>query len=313
MRQIAFRERAFPAGNIIGVNGYRVNQARLQQRLHAGGYRLERTPHFLIGTREEYPTLLVHRFSPAEIDADLGQLFLTELGTLLGDPERFGHVFAAIVGSLTPHDPQAAWHLFATNTLNRYEQLLTAAQSPSITDNSPVAIFATLYRRVGELVVGESLLDAGCSFGFLPLVAARQLPSLTRILGIDIHTEPFAVTRKLARERHLTRIELAQADLLNENFPQTGFFDTVTALHVLEHFHEDHMYRVLSNLLTVTKRRLIIAVPYEAGQPEATYGHEQLFWPAKLEALGSWCAEQVGGSFVYEECAGGLLFFDRKP
>ena len=73
------------------------------------------------------------------------------------------------------------------------------------------------------------------------------------------------------------------------------------------------MYRVLTNLLQITSRRLILAVPYEPGEPEAVYGHAQLFTREKLEAVGQWCIEQWGGGTMQcEECAGGLLSVDRN-
>jgi hypothetical protein len=75
-----------------------------------------------------------------------------------------------------------------------------------------------------------------------------------------------------------------------------GSFDTVTALHVLEHFGEPEMYRVLTNLLTVTVHRLIVAVLYEAGEPSAAYDHKQLFSQAKFEAVGARCIEQLQGA-----------------
>ena len=88
----------------------------------------------------------------------------------------------------------------------------------------------------------------------------------------------------------------------------------MTALHILEHFPEPEMYQVLRNLLQVTARRLILAVPYEAGSPESAYGHEQLFSREKLEAVGTWCLQQIGeqGSVSYEECAGGMLVLERS-
>ncbi len=73
------------------------------------------------------------------------------------------------------------------------------------------------------------------------------------------------------------------------------------------------MYTVLTNLLKVTDQRLIIAVPYEHGTPEAIYGHEQIFSQAKLEAVGRWCVQQWNGKgrMWYEECADGLLVIER--
>jgi len=142
------------------------------------------------------------------------------------------------------------------------------------------------------------------------LVAAERFPALTRVVGIDIRTEPFTVARILAEERHLANVRFDQADLLAGDLSAFGHFDTVTVLHVLEHFTEADMYHVLKNLLALTSRRLIIGVPYEQ-EPESAYGHEQLFTRTKLEAVGNWCLEQLGGGQARcEDCAGGLLYLD---
>ncbi len=310
---IPFRERAFLKGNVIGVNAYRINRTSLKQRLTEGGYQLHETPHFLIGLQAPSPILVIHWFAPQEIDVDLGYHFMEELKPIgiLAQPNNYGDVFGAVVGSLFPRDSQRAWHLFGTNTLWRYHHLLAVESKPPRYD-SPIDVFSTLYRRVCELVVGESLLDAGCSFGFFPLVVAERIPSLTKIIGVDILTDPFPVTRAIAAERHLTNVEFTQADLLADDIRTMGRFDTVTVLHVLEHFSEIDMYSVLTNLLEVTEQRLIIAVPYEPGEPESAYGHAQLFSHARLKSVGHWCLEQLGGGrTTCEECVGGLLVVDR--
>jgi len=76
------------------------------------------------------------------------------------------------------------------------------------------------------------------------------------------------------------------------------------------------MYRVLINLLRVTSHRLILAVPYEQKeQPEVAYGHLQLFSRAKLEAIGTWCIQQLQGTgrMWCEDFIGGLLLIERRP
>lgn len=107
-------------------------------------------------------------------------------------------------------------------------------------------------------------------------------------------------------------MEFLQADLLAYNFAELGQFDTVTAIGVLEHFPEEDMYRVLTNLLHVAVQRLILMVPYEQ-EPERIYGHEQTFTRAKLERVGQWCLGQVhgAGKMWLEECIGGLLLIER--
>ncbi len=315
-KKVSSRERTIVVGDVIGVNGYRVNRAALRQRFSEGGYQSHETPHFLLFTRSEPPTIVVvHWFAPDAIDADLGDHVIQELKPLgiLAQVQNFSDIFGAIVGSLFPRDVQRAWHLYGTNTLRRYQDLLKNPPASSIT-HSTIDTFARLYHRVYAWLVGDHFLDAGCSFGFLPLLVAQQFPSLSQVVGIDIRPEPFTTTRLIAEERGLKNVQFAQSDLLTDDLSTLGYFDTVTALHVLEHFTEEAMYRVLRNLLRVTTRRLILAVPYEQGEPEILYGHEQLFSRSKLEAVGQWCLQQwEGASRMWcEECEGGLLLVERR-
>jgi SAM-dependent methyltransferase len=316
LKLVRIQDRAFTMGDLTGVNGYRANRTLLKQRFADGGYRLQETAHFLLCTRSEAPTrLLVHWFAPEEIDADIGNTFMQELKPLglLSHPHQFGQVFGVVVCSLFPYDAQRALSLYAQNTLRRYRSLLADTTEQHLPSDSTIQAFAAVYRRVFQLRAGERFLDAGCSFGFLPLLIAERFPSLTEVVGIDIETDSFALMHALAEEQHLKQVQFTQADLLAGDFPSLGTFDTVTALHLLEHFTETEMYRVLTNLLQVTSQRLILAVPYEPGEPESAYGHEQIFSPAKLEAVGEWCVQQLGGRgrISYEECAGGLLLIER--
>jgi len=314
-RKVSSRERTIAVGDVIAINGYRVNRAALKQRFAEGGYQARETPHFLLFTRSESPTkVVVHWFAPEAIDADLGDYVIQELKPpgILAQPQDFSDIFGAMVGSLFPYDVQRAWHLYGVNTLRRYQDLLMNPPGSPVT-HSTIDAFAGLYRRVFELLVGDHFLDAGCSFGFLPLLVAQQFPALSRVVGIDIRSEPFTTTRLIAQERGLKNVQFAQADLLTGDLSTLGYFDTVTALHVLEHFSEEAMYCVLRNLLRLTARRLILAVPYEQGEPEILYGHEQLFSRSRLEAVGRWCLQQWGGAsrMWCEECEGDLLVVER--
>ena len=312
-KRVRFQERAFSIGNFVGVNGYRVNLAAFRRLMVEGGYVVEETGHFLPGLREGGPVVLVHWFAPEEIDSDLGRFFMQELKPrgIVTNPEQFGEAFAAVISSLFPREPERSWHLYSTNTLRRLAA--PTGRTAAVDCDSPLEVFSTLYRRVRELLVGDTVLDAGCSSGFLPLVMAQERPELSRVLGVDIRPEPFPMARRIAAERGLTHVQFVRTDLLSDDVASLERFDTVTILHVLEHFTEADMYRVLDNLLPITTRRLIIAVPYETGEPEAVYGHEQLFTPAALEAVGQWCLTRWGaGEMQCEECAGGLLYLDRN-
>ncbi len=315
-RKVPIQERSVRVGDITGVNGYRANRALLKQRFAEGGYHLDETEHFLLFTRAQAPTtILVHWFAPEEIDANIGDYFLHELKPLgiLAHPQDFGEVFGAVVLSLFPHDVLRALHLYGTNTLRQYQQFLKGAYNEVLPPASTMHAFAQVYQRVYQLQAGESFLDVGCSFGFLPLLISELVLTLTHVVGADIQTDSFVVMRALAEEQELKSVQFVQADLLAGNFSSLGLFDTVVALHLLEHFSETEMYCALTNLLKVTAQRLILAVPYEPGEPESAYGHEQLFSRAKLEAVGAWCLQQLGGlgSVSYEDCAGGMLVLER--
>ena len=313
VKRVPIRDRAYTMGDLIGVNGYHANRASLKLRFAEGGYVLQETPHFLLCTREAAPSnILVHWLAPSEIDADIGTLFMHELKPLglLSDAEHFGQVFGVVVYSLFPHDPQHALDLYAANTLRRYRSLLEETHSASPLSESTIHNFAAVYRRVFDLRVGERFLDAGCSFGFLPLLIAERFPFLKDVVGLDIEADSFPIVRAIAQQH---QVRFLQADLLTDEVVALGRFETVSAIHILEHFADVEMYHVLTNLLQMTLHRLIIAVPYEPGEPEVAYGHAQLFTPNKLEAVGQWCLEQLGGqdTMAYEECAGGLLLIER--
>jgi len=313
-KKVSLQERAFTMGEFIGVNGYRMNRTHLKQQFVEMGYHLCETSHFLIGQHSNLSKkLVVHWFAPEEIDVTLGSYFLTDLKPLgmLSQPHQFTDLFGVIMFSLFPHDIQRAQHLFAMNTLKHYHSLLENGNN-SIQSHSPDEIFTTLYRRVFELLIGDSVLDAGCSFGFLPLLIGERSPSFTKVVGIDVEADPFSVVRTIAQERSVKNVSFLQADLLIDNSTMLGYFDTIILLHVLEHFTEQQMYQVLTHILKVTLQRIIIAVPYESEEPEAAYGHRQLFSREKLEDVGLWCIQQMKtGRVSYEYCEGGLLVIDR--
>jgi SAM-dependent methyltransferase len=315
LKKVALKERALIVGNVIGINARRANLTLLKQRFTEGGYAIHETEHFLLFTREKAPsTIVAHWFAPEEIDANIGHYFIEELKPfgIIGCTEDFGYLFAAIVGSVNPFHIQQALRLYADNTIGRYQNILEGKDKAIA--RQPLDEFATIYKRVLQLLVGNTVLDAGCSFGFLPLLIAEYAPAIKQIVGVDI-LDSFEIIRTIAQERHFTQVEFKQADLLSDDFSVSGKCDTVVALHVLEHFTATDMYRVLAHLLNVTVRRLIVAVPYEPGEAEAAYGHEQLFTSSKLESVGRWCLKQCSdaGSTWCEDCAGGLLVIDKRP
>src|SRR5712692_153059 len=315
LKKVSSKERAVLEGNIIGINAYHANRGLLKQRFAEGGYDIHETNHFLLFTREKAPSIIVaHWFAPEAIDANIGYFFIQELKPfdIIECSEDFGNLFSAIVGSVHPFQVQRAFRLYADNTIERYHRILEG-KSKAIA-HQPLDDFATIYKRVLQLLVGDTVLDAGCSFGFLPLLIAEYVPSIKQIVAVDI-LDSFETVRTIAQERNFPQVEFKQADLLSEYFCASELYDNVIALHVLEHFTETDMYRVLVNLWEVTARRLIVAVPYEPGQAERAHGHEQLFTTAKLECIGQWCLDNFidASSMRCEDCIGGMLFIDKRP
>lgn len=319
-RKVSIQERSVPVGDMIVVNGYGVNLVALKQRFAEGGYHAQETAHFLLLTRSEAPTtILVHWFSPEEMNAEIKHYVMYELKPLglIHTSQDFGMVLAGLIGSFFPDDTRAAWHGYAANTLQRFLLFLSTSHTPGLPPidfYATIGTFATQYQRVCELCVGETFLDAGCESGFLPLIIAERIPFMTRVVGIDIRPDLFAVVRELAEEQGLTAVEFKQVDVFDDQLDQLGQFDTVTALALLEHFSETEMYRVLTNLLRITARRLIVTVPYEQ-EAETIYEHKQLFTREKLEAVGRWCIQLLAGKarMWCEECDGGLLLIEKRP
>ena len=319
-KKTSIQERSVHVGDFVVVNGYRVNRTLLKERFTEGGYHAHETKHFLLLTRAEVPTtILVHWFAPQEITTNITGYLAEEMKPFgfVTSNQRLSELFVGIVGgTLFPGDVRRAWNYFGANTLQRLLTFVCSATTLSVSDYGVLGEAAFLYQRVCELGVGKRFLDAACNGGFLSLLLAERMPFVSDVVGVDRDAAVFRGAQELAEERHLTNVRYLQADLLADNFSAIEVFDTVTALHVLEHFTEEEMYSVLTNLLEVTMHRLIVAVPYELGTPSQAYDHKQLFSRAKLEMVGTWCVEQLQGTarVWYEDLphSAGLLLIERR-
>ncbi len=319
-KKIPIHERSVRVGDVIVINGHGVNRILLKKRFAEEGYQVHQTAHFLLFTREAEPkTNLVHWFKPEDLHPNISHYLVEELKPfgIITSNQYLGKLMTGIIGgALLSDDVRRAWNYFGTNTLQRLLILVNSAVTSHLPDFGTLGAAATLYQRVFELAVGERFLDAACNGGFFPLLLAERIPFVSEVVGVDIDAEVFKVAQELARERHLTTVRYMQADLLAEDFSAIGMFDTVTALHVLEHFTKEDMYKVLSNLLKVTTHRLIFAVPYEPGEPSQAYDHKQIFTRTRFEAVGVWCIEQLEGAARkwYEDISpsGGLLLIERR-
>ncbi len=324
---MAERRRAIRLGSVTFVahaddDGLRHIAGRLSSR----GYDVERTAHFVVcrrpGRRE---TVLMHRFDEATVDEDLAPLVAGELGAvgMVTSAREYGDALFGIVASTCPSsldcptcgrlhiDLPAIWRHYCLNSLVRYRALLSEPPGAGPPE-AHVAQFAAVYRRVLELRVGASLLDVGSSLGFLPVLVALRAPGAT-VVGCDSRPDAVACATDLAAAAGVGGVTFRVGDVLAPGFPGVGRYDTVTAVHLLEHLTDDELPVAMGNLLRTAARRLIVAVPYEA-ELQPLYGHRQTFTPEKLRAWGRWCADALaGGRYRCEDVTGGLLVVDRRP
>jgi SAM-dependent methyltransferase len=288
------------------------------ERLAARGFRVRETPHFVHGQRRPGgQSIVLHRFDEATIDEDVSPMVGEELGSLgvVTSAREYGETLFAVVASTCPSslncpdcgrlhlDQTAIWRHFSLNTLDRLRERLSA---PGPECGSHTAVFAAIYRRILECRVGEGLLDVGSNLGHLPVLLSERAPEMT-VVGCDNRPEAISCCVELAAATGNTRVAFELADVLAPDFAEIGRFDTVTAVHVLEHLTEEELPVALAHLLDVTVRRLIVSVPYE--EPvQPLYGHRQAFTPEKLRSWG----ERCGGRFTLEDLGGGFLVVDRQ-
>jgi SAM-dependent methyltransferase len=287
-----------------------------KQHLRTKSYQINETEHFTICQQPSTNKLiLMHLFKPEEANADLICFIEDELppSGLIPSSREFGATLFAVLASMhrIPRDQQAIWLNFCLNSLNSLRNQIAHPLQSAPAKVSYIGPFAAIYRRIFELITGQSLLDVGCSFGFFPVLVGERAPEL-HITGCDISTDAIGFSSLLASTLKAKNITFSQKDVLSEDFLKLGRFDTVTAIHLLEHLAEEDMPTALNHLLQVTRRRLLIAVPYEE-QAQKVYGHEQVFTPEKLHQWGTLSIQAIKdtGRFWCEELMGGLLVLER--
>lgn len=290
----------------------------LNQRKHAyltQSYQVTETPHFVVCQKAgSAQSIIMHVLTQSQVDADIICVVADELAScrVFTTAKTYGATLFAILASTcpAPRTQSAVWRLFCLNTLAKFQSLITSPSQEVPECVSHITSFARIYRRVFELCCGHSFLDVGTSFGFLPVLFAKNT-AFTRIVGCDNEPDILDIARDLAIVTEVQRPTFTVQDLLDEDFAHVGRFDTVTAIHLLEHLTEQQLPVALAHLLEVTSHRLIVAVPYEE-TPQANYGHVQRFTPQKLDQWGHWCRERLNGHGRYwcEDVAGGMLIIE---
>jgi SAM-dependent methyltransferase len=249
------------------------------------------TPHFLIAGGRVRPRV------PCGISNDITDHIAAELAPLglVPDGPAFERIFVETVLSARP-DPDRAWAAFYGNTMRRLRRADRGG-----TGN--VATFARIYEHALSLVHGTTVLDVGCCFGFLPLLAAERDPRL-KVIGTDLVPATAALAGRASLARG-GRARFAAADLLALPAGDEAVH-TVLAVHVLEHLPAEMTVPALAQLCRVARLRVVIAVPLEQ-VPDPTFGHLQAFDLPRLAELGA----DPGWSRTVHAADGGWLILDR--
>jgi SAM-dependent methyltransferase len=255
-----------------------------------------RTDHFCLterGRRIE----VSHWLRPDQIDNDVAGLLAEELfapGWLSG-VEIFERLFTGVVLSCID-DPLLAWCTFYGNTLARIRQ---AWRTPTAANwLSPISDIAPVYAHALQLIPAGRMLDVGSCFGFLPLLLAER-PGNT-VTASDLAGGTMGLLTAVAAARGL-QVSTLVCDAARIPVPD-DWAETVSVIHLLEHVSPEQGSAVLGEALRVARRKVVVAVPFEA-EPTAAYGHVRAFDLRKLGDLG----ESTGHPCSVHEYHGGWL------
>ena len=259
--------------------------------------------HFTVFSLGE-AIVVLHRLESDEIDNDLAELIAGELvrPKHVSIPRAFERCFAGVVLSSAP-DHRDAWRVFYDNTLSRLEQVASGAY-PGHDNPGPVSVFGRIYEHARGLVVGSSLLDVGTCFGFFPLLLQRLDPKIDA-MALDVSAPTLELARDAAASRNdAGTVAFVCGDACSLPFDNRSF-DTVTALHLLEHLESSSASRALEEMCRVARRRVTVAVPMEE-EPDPAYDHVQRFDRGSLIDL----AEKTGWRCSFEDYLGGWVVLE---
>jgi 2-polyprenyl-3-methyl-5-hydroxy-6-metoxy-1,4-benzoquinol methylase len=228
-----------------------------------------------------------HGLGPGEVDDDLAEALSAVLAPLTDDAVTFEQAFTGVVLT-SDTDPSRCWESF-------YRRSLARLDDPARTG------YVEVHRHALRLLAAAgSVLDLGCSFGFLSLALAR---GGTRVVAADVSPGTVRLVDAMARR---LGVRLGTRRTTGTEVPlPAGAFDAVALLHVLEHVDAATGDELLREALRLARRRVVVAVPYE-DVPTALYGHVRRFTPAELAM-----PVPPGWTGHVEEHHGGWLVLDR--
>lgn len=260
-----------------------------------------RTPSFATWT-DHGPVHVSHELAPERVDNDLAGLVAEELFApgWLGGSDLFERVMTGVVVS-SADDPAAAWELFYRNTLDRLAELEhSTEQTRTGHVEGSLAAYAPVYAYADGLVGPGTVLELGSCFGFLSLRLARRVP----VTASDATANTVRLLARIAPRLGLA-VDTLICDAARVPRPASSY-DTVLAIHLLEHLEPDHGAAVLREMQRLARRRVVVAVPFEE-EPTAAFGHVRTFDADDLAELG----EASGWDWAMHEHHGGWLVLDR--
>jgi SAM-dependent methyltransferase len=259
-----------------------------------------RTDHFDL-TAAGGRVHLTHTVPPSAVDDDLAGILQDELfgpGWLRGG-DLFERVLTGVVRT-SAADALDSWELFYRNTMARIDAPRGAPSDRS--GHGCIDDYAPVYQHACELLVGGSVLELGCCFGFLSLRIARTGRST---IASDVSRGTVALLDAIA-PRLGVQLTTITADAAR--FPaEDRLADTVLAIHLLEHLEPTHGTQVIAEALRLARRRVVVAVPLE-DEADETFGHVRT---VSLEDLREW-GGAAGHPFDVHEFHGGWLVIDVR-
>ncbi|CAN3131271.1 Methyltransferase type 11 domain-containing protein [Mycobacterium sp. smrl_JER01] len=269
----------------------RVRRRRGPHRTHLGVDTFC-TPRFCVQRQRDLLTV-EHDLAPEELCDELAVWLaeqLVDTGALRGQSE-FETVFTGVVRS-TVDGGSAAWLCFYRNSLDRLERGATP--------------FAPIHAHAAAQVRGNTVLDLGSCFGFFPLRLARDGIGVT---ATDLSANVMGLLEQAGARLHRPLTTMT-CDASAVPLPD-GSADTVTALHLIEHLPPGAATAVLDEAVRLTRRRVVIAVPFE-DEPRQCYGHLQGFDLPGLRRIADDMVRRHRGLTVdVHEFHGGWLILDR--
>ncbi|GAA1481899.1 mycofactocin oligosaccharide methyltransferase MftM [Gordonia sinesedis] len=221
------------------------------------------------------PTVeVVHPYTAADISDDV---MVSALECLVAAKALTGQweFEEAAVGMIRTAAPQedAGWAAFYDNSI----QELRGGR----------ARFAPVHRRARSLLIGESVLEVGCCFGFLAVQCAE---AGYRVAACDISPGAVGLLDRQSRRRG-ARVDAVVGDATDLPFDDNGV-DTVTLVHLLEHLDERQIRDALREAVRVARRRVVVAVPFEE-LPSEHFGHRVRLSEADLHDWAR-CVDHAG-------------------